>query len=105
MESLQRSRVRNVVPHGIAAKPLTQSCEEWRVGEVLAPERGVRHPGFGEAAVEIQHTYKAGPLAAPICHREDGPTMTGEPRQYVMAVLPHCFAHYQWSVRRNVAKD
>src|SRR5580704_7411526 len=105
MESLQGSRVRNIVPHRITTKPLTQSGEERLVGEVFTPQSGVSDPGFGEAAVEIQHAYQAGPLAAPIGHREDGPTMTGEPRQHMMTVLPHCFAHHQGSVRRNVAKD
>ena len=75
-------------------EPLLELLLEALVGaEVFAPKSGVFHAGFGQRAVEIEHTDEARPCAAPVGHGEDGAFVRDEAVQQVVRILPDGFGN------------
>ncbi len=105
LEVGERLRVAGVVHHRLAVQPLAQARQEAFVLERLRPQRGVRHTGFGEGAVQIEHAHQAGPLAAPVGDGENGALVGKQAAENVVGVLPHSLHHNQRSRRRNVLED
>ena len=75
------------------------------VGEVLAPQRRVRHPGLGQARAEVEQADEARILPAPVGDEQDRAAVGAQARQDVVAVLPHGFDHHQRRVGREPLED
>ena len=94
-----------IVGNAVGFEPLAEAVLEEGIGEGLAPERGVGDAGLGERGVEIQKADKAGPLAAPIRHGEDGAAVGGQSGQNMMRILPHGLGDDERCIRRDAAED
>ena len=102
---VESANVRCVVFDFPLPHPIPQRALEEGVVEVLAPDRGVFHAGFGERTVEVQHPDQPRPGAAPVRHREDRAAMREQPVQQVMRVLPHRLGNDQRRVGRDVFEN
>ena len=70
------------------ANPLAEAVDEEGIGEVLAPKCGELYARLAQAAVEVEHSDQAGPLATPVGDGEDGAAMGDEAGEDMVAVLP-----------------
>jgi len=84
---VERVNVAQVVVDPALANPLAQAVDEEGVGEVLAPEGAVLDARLAHAAVDVEHSHEAGPLAGPIGDGEDGAAMAEQAGEDVVAVL------------------
>ena len=57
-------------------------------GKILTPEGRVFHPGFGQRAVEVEHSDQPWPLTGPVGDRADRTLVADQAVQHVMRVLP-----------------
>ncbi|MFM1942848.1 MAG: hypothetical protein RI897_1830 [Verrucomicrobiota bacterium] len=105
LDFIERSDVIGGVLAGAFIEPLLEVGGELGVGEVFAPESGEWDAGFGEAAVEVEHTDEAGPSAGPVSDCEDGSLVGGEAVEDVMGVLPDRFGDDEGGFGVDIAED
>ena len=84
----ERFDMRGLVRGDAGGEPRLQAGEKIIVGEIVAPEGGIFHAGFGEGAVEIQHADETGPSAGPVGDGENRSLMRDEAGEEMVRVLP-----------------
>ena len=94
-ERAQRTDMAGIVREQLSTEPAPQSAQEKFIAKIDAPQRAVLDARLGERPVEVEQSDQPRPLAAPVRHRQDRPTMRVESVQKMVAVLPDRLDHNQ----------
>ena len=90
---VQVTHMGRVVLDGARLDPRPDRLVRERVGQVVAPDGAVAAAHLGQRRVDVEHAHQPRPLAQPVGHGQDRASMSAQPGQHVMAVLPDRLGH------------
>ncbi len=94
-----------VVSDAVVAQPFAQAFLEKLFVEILAPQGAEADAGLVQAAVQVEHTDQARPLARPVGHCEDGSAMAEQSGEHMIAVLPHGLGNHQGRLGMDMGEN